>query len=139
MKNAISRESAAAQVKTFLDFYEIKNEDIEKTEKDNKLEPVVEKLTQQIMAAHLEIVEEKGTLKVTQNLKIAPGELKQISYDILGGKNKVAMRDKGVNDFYGRSYAMMGSLCGLGETAILNLKGVDLSVVETLGALYLNV
>ena len=138
-KTIISEENAREQVQVFLDYYEISLEDIKNTEAKNGLDSTLDKLTKQIMLGKLEVREDGGEIKVTQHLKKPLGESKEIEYHELSGKHKVAMKDKGEKDFYGRIYAMMGSVSGLGETAIVSLKGTDLSVVECLGALYLNV
>lgn len=138
-KDIISEDSARIQVNAFLSFYEISPEDIKNTEAKNGLDSTVEKLVKAIRAGHLEIREEKDELKVIQTLKRPMGESKTIEYAELSGKHKVAMKDKSANDFHGRIYAMMGSISGIGETGITALKGVDVSIVECLGALFLNV
>jgi hypothetical protein len=138
-KNIISEENARAQVQTFLDYYEINLEDVKNTEAKNGLDSTIDKVVKQIMLGKIEIREEADTIIVNQHLKKPMGEIKIIEYAELGGKHKVAMKDKGANDFYGRLYAMLGSISGLGETAIVGLKGTDLSACEALGVLYLNV
>jgi hypothetical protein len=75
-----------------------------------------------------------GNIKVTQNIAED-----KIDYAVIAGKHKVAMKDKSDTDNYGKIYALMGSLSGLGETAIQKLKGVDLGLVESLGGFYLQV
>lgn len=138
-KDVISEDSARAQLDLFLDFYEISLEDIKNTEAKMGMENTIEKIAKTIRKGRLEITEEGDNLKVVQTLKRPPGETKTIEYSIVAGRHKITMKDKGKDDHYGRLYAMMGGISGLGEKAIVSLDGVDMSLVECLGALYLNV
>jgi hypothetical protein len=138
-KYKLSEESARKTFDEFIDYYEIDPEDIKETEAKNGLERVVEKMIKYIRLGRVEIKIEKEGMKVIQHLKRPPGEMKEIEYGEISGRNKTQMKDKNPNDFHGRLYAMMGSLSGLGEKAMLDLKGVDLALVECLGALFLNV
>jgi hypothetical protein len=92
------------------------------------------KLIKSIMKGRLEIKEDEG-LKVKQSLR--SGET--LEYSELCGKHKLAMKGKKDGDHFGRIYAILGSVTKAGEAAISKLTGVDMSVAECLGFLFLQV
>jgi len=138
--NKLSKEDAEKQLQILLDYYEIEIDDIKVTEAKNGLEQTIDKTIKHIRRGRLEIkLDEK--LSVVQTMQQGKGgEVSEtIPYGILKGETKMAMRDKKGEDFHGRLYAMMASLGNIGENDIKKFEGLDLSVVECLGALYLNV
>jgi hypothetical protein len=136
-KSAISDEVARDQVELLCDYYDITKEDIEDAESNGGTSKLVEKVCKHIQRGYLSISEVEGDLKITHNLKKSDGEIKLLNYRVIDGACRIAMKEKGEKDYYGRIYAMMGSLSEIGEDAIKQLKGIDLIVVETLGLLFL--
>ena len=129
----ISAESAREQLDLMYEYYEIDfNELPEKL--GEALQATDRKLVKSVRLGRVEIsIDEKNVIKVVQNIR--DGE--PLVYREIDGMAKVAMGPKTEGDSYGRAYALMGALCGLGETAITQLKGNDLSVVECLGTVFL--
>lgn len=129
----ISEESAQAQVLSLLEFYQI---DLETMGPDQRrgIETSLSKLTGFVMQGLVVI----AAPKVMQNLRTPPGALAQIEYGEVTGKNMVAMDGRPVEDIYGRIYALLGSVSGLGEDAFRALKGIDLSVAENLGTVFIS-
>ena len=131
----LSEESAKDQLQVFYDHYDI---DLDSLPEDGKanLKLATDRLVRAIRTGHLEFMKD-GTIK--QILRSPLGECPEIIYGELSGNNKLAMKSKATTDLYGRIYALLGSLSGLGETAITKLKGADLSIAESVGILFLQV
>lgn len=129
----ISKESAIAQLDVLYDYYEI---DLSEMSGDVKsaIEHSAGKVAKAIQKGRVEIsLDDDGIVKITQTVK--GGDT--LVYAEMNGQAKIAMGSKAPDDSYGKAYAMMGALCGLGEGAILKLKGKDLSTAEALGVLLL--
>lgn len=131
-KATISEESAQAQILALLDHYQI---DVETFESDQRgpLETSLRKLAGFVMQGLVEI----QAPKVIQHLRTPPGAVPTVEYGEVNGNNTVAMDGKGQKDSYARSFALLGSVSGLGEDAIRALKGIDLVVAETIGVVFL--
>lgn len=137
----LSEESARDQVIDLLDYYDI---DIEKAPDTvgedggmsprEALERALDQLTAYVRRGRVEIERDADNrIKVRQTLsKGEPLEFREVN-----AHAKLAM-DRAKGKGYGRLYAMMGSLCGLGETAITKLPARDLAVVEILGTVFSN-
>ena len=133
MDYKISEEAAIEQIDVLFDYYEIDIAGLPKAQKQ-ATEAARRKLIKAIRIGRVEVgLDADGIIAVKQNIR--NGE--PLIYREIDGKAKVAMSGKDDGDAYGRAYAMMGSLCGLGETAIISLKSHDLSVVECLGMVFL--
>lgn len=133
-KYILSKESAENELKKMFDYYEIDVEEIETPELKKAIKAGYERLIKNVRFGRLEIKIESG-IQIAQTLK--NGE--KINYREIDGIAKSEMAGKEANDYYGKSYALMGSLSGLGEAAIKKLKGVDLSLCEVLGLIFLSV
>jgi len=140
MVDKISRESAEAQFEIFCDYYDFDPEtDIpEEDAQRAAFEATIEKVIKAIRKGRLEIID-GDPLQIIQHLKKPQGDISTIEYSELTGRHKLAMKDKKGTDNYGRCYALCGAMSGMGETAICKLKGADLSVVECLGLLFLQI
>ena len=133
MDYKISEEAAIEQIDVLFDYYEIDIAGLPKAQKQ-VTEAARRKLIKAIRIGRVEVgLDADGIIAVKQNIR--NGE--PLIYREIDGKAKVAMSGKDDGDAYGRAYAMMGSLCGLGEAAIISLKSHDLSVVECLGMVFL--
>lgn len=129
----ISEEAAAEQIDALFDYYEIDLNELPGAQK-KATEAARGKLLRATRLGRVEIdLDDDGVIRVKQNIR--NGE--PLTYREIDGKAKVAMSGKDADDAYGRAYAMMGSLCGLGETAVISLKSHDLTVVECLGMVFL--
>ncbi len=134
---SISAEVARQQLDELLDYYELDGESFLDENQKNIFDQTCERLKKAIMKERLSISGEDG-IKVTQHLKNSyAGEVKVFEYAELAGKHKMSMGKHKDTDHYGKMYALLGSLTGMGETAIRNLKGPDLSTAECLGFLFL--
>lgn len=134
-KFILSEESANAEVKKFLTYYDI---DIDSTT-DEKIVTMFERsldaVTRYVRRGVLEIAEDADG-KVTVIHHIPKAE--PIVYGELGAKHKLAMDRVPAEESYRRIYALMGSLCGLGQSAIEKMSAKDLAVVEVLGTVFSN-
>lgn len=138
--NKISAVTAEAQLDTLFDYYDIQLDDVVNKQARDGLESSRTKLVRMVQKGRLIIEEKDGDLKITQHLaKPMAADAKTIEYGEVCGDAKVAMGTKKEGDNYGQIYALLGSISGLGETAIRKLRGVDLSVAECLGAIFLQV
>lgn len=132
--STISEESAREQVEILLDFYDIDPEHLP-SDQANIVNTCVRKLTKSIMAGRLEVTkDENNRPNVTQST--SSGE--EISYRVLSGKHREeTSKVEKENNHYGKIYAMLGSMSGLGRSAISQLEGPDLTTAEALGLLFL--
>ena len=129
----ISEDAAREQLDALFEYYEIETDELPDAQK-KATEAAGLKLLKAIRIGRLEIdLDDDDIIRIKQNIR--NGE--PLIYREIDGKAKVAMSRKDDGDAYGKAYAMMGSLCGLGETAIISLKSHDLSVVECLGMVFL--
>lgn len=133
-KFVLSEESARDQIVTLLDYYDI---DVDRLAGDERGQQVVEKALDQ-----LTLFVRRGVLEVTREPKLvvtqqlSGGDV--LTYREIDSKAKLAMEKFDPTAGYSRIYAFMGSLCGLGKTAIEKLPARDLGVVEILGTVFLN-
>lgn len=138
MSYKISEQVAMEQLDGLLDYYDLDLNDIKNSAQRDAVESAYNRLIKAVRKGNLEFSNDDN-IKIVQHLKKPLGESGTIEYRELDGKAKVAMKDKADTDYYGRIYSLLGSLSGLGETAIIGLKGSDLSVAECLGVLFLQV
>ena len=129
----LGEEAAREQLDQLYAYYEIDFDDLPE-DLSRVMRATDKKLVKAVRLGRVEVtLDDKGIIQVTQNLRNgAP-----LVYREIDGQAKVAMGSKDDKDAYGKAYALMGSLCGLGETAITQLKSHDLSVVECLGTVFL--
>lgn len=131
----LSEKNAKEVIEKMLDYYEIDIAGIEDKELKKVIKGGYGRLVKAVMLGRLEVKTEDG-IKITQHLRSGGTD---IEYREIDGKAKMAMAGKEEKDYYGKSYALMGSLSELGEGAISSLKGVDLSLTEVLGMIFLSV
>jgi Glu-tRNA(Gln) amidotransferase subunit E-like FAD-binding protein len=134
-KYTLAKELAENELQKMLDYYEIDIDEIEDKELKKAIKAGYDRLIKAVRLERLQVITENG-IKIIQTLK---SNKSTVEYREIDGKSKMAMAGKDEKDYYGKSYALMGSLSGLGENAISNMKGVDLSLVETLGMIFLAV
>jgi hypothetical protein len=134
-KYILSKSAAKNELQKMLDYYEIDIDDIEDKKMKASIKQGYDRLIKAVRYGRLEIKIEDG-ITVIQKLKSGNETLE---YREIDGTAKTEMAGKQEDDYYGKSYALMGSLSGMGETAIKKLKGVDLSLVEVLGMIFLSV
>lgn len=134
-KITISKQSAADQMKIFLDFYDIDQNDIVIEQGPEAIETILNRLIRAISTGNIEI-QDNGA-KVVQHLKKPIGELSTITYGELSATNKMAMDGLAANKNNAKVLALMGSLAGVPGSALMNIKGVDLSIMERLFTLFM--
>lgn len=135
-ENKISLQTAKNELKKMMDYYEIEIDEIEDNDLKKAIQQGYDRLVKAVKKGRLKIkIDEKGII-VIQTLKSTG---KELHYKEINGEAKMAMAGKQVDDYYGKSYALMGSLSEVGETAIRQMKGVDLSLAEVLGMIFLAV
>jgi len=131
----ISREVAEEQLDEFLGFYEIEL-DILPGDQKAAVDGSVKKIISAILKGRVEVL---SNGEIRQVFKNPPGDVPELIYRELTGSAKLAMKGKGAEDYHGRIYALLGSLAGVDEAAISKLRGVDLSIAECIGVLFLQV
>ena len=134
-KYVLSKQSAENEVKKIFDYYEIDVDDIEDKDQKKFIKQNFDRLIKAARLGRLAVNTDDG-IKITQTLR-SSGE--KVEYQEISGKAKTATAGKQADDFYGRIYAIQGVTSQLGEAAIKDMKGVDLSLCEVLGAIFLSV
>jgi hypothetical protein len=130
-KYKISGEVAQEEVRRLLDFYESDYTDLPE-ERQRAVEEVLNGVEKGFRMGRLEIKEADDGLHVIQHLKNGSS----LEYRPVTGKLKPKL-DAAGDGIYRRMYLLLGYLSGLGEDAIMNLKGPDLRLAEQLSALFL--
>lgn len=131
----ISKETAEKELSKLMDYYEISLDTIEDEEVKRMIQAGYDRLVKAVRLGRLQIKIENG-LQVIQKLRSTGTE---IVYREIDGEAKAAMDGHDPKAYNKRAHALMGSLSGLGEAAIKKLKGVDLSLCEVLGLIFLSV
>ncbi len=134
-KYILTKQNAQNELDKMFDYYEIDIDDIEDKKLKDAIKAGYSRLIKAVRLGRLEIKIEDG-ITVIQTLRTNSGK---IEYREIDGDAKTEMAGKLEDDYNGKSYALMGSLSGLGEGAIKKLKGVDLSLAEVLGLIFLSV
>jgi hypothetical protein len=131
----LSKETAAAQVQSLLDFYEFDLEDFTQEQKD-ALNTALRRFEKAVMYGKLEIDCAADHCTVKQHLKrTIPGVSNPIVYKEIFGQAKTALRDN--MNMYEKIYAFAGVLSGEGSSIFLKMTGKDLSVAESFGLVFL--
>lgn len=133
----LSEESAEKQVRELLAYYYIDVDAIPDKKERAAVESACAKLVNYFRAGYVEIARDGSKLTVKQHLQDAPGEVAELSYSKMGGRAKLATDGFDADDRYARIYAMLDHLSGSISGTIASLSGVDLSVAEDLGILFL--
>ena len=135
----LPKEDAIKQVDLFLDYYDIEPEiDAEDSTHRAQLLNSVQRLTKHVMKGRVEITEnDKGDIEILQILKRPINDVSQLTYKVLGGVAKQEIKHTDDKDPMGKVYAIMGSLSEWPGRKIAQLKSVDMSAVECIGALLL--
>lgn len=134
-KYILAKQAAKNELEKMLDYYEIDIDEIEDKELKKAIQQGYARLVKAVRLGRLEIKLEDG-IQIIQTLR---DKSEKITYREINGTAKTEMAGKQADDYYGKSYALMGSLSGLGEGAIKKLKSVDLSLAEVLGLIFLSV
>jgi len=137
----ISEEVAQNEFQNVLDFYDIDFDDIKEERVKNGMESSMRKIIRAIRKGNLTIKENpEGVPIIIQTLRRRQDKMPEtIEYGEPGGKAKIAMSKAADNDHYGKLYALLGSISGLGHAKITMLKGVDMSLAECIGTIFLQV
>lgn len=133
-KYILNEQAARAEIKKIFDYYEIDVDEIEDKDQKKLIKMNYDRLVKAARLGRLEVKTDKG-FQIVQHLRDRPEVL---TYYEIDGNAKSATAGKDANDFYGRIYAVQGVVTKEGEGAIKLLKGVDLSLCEVLGAIFLS-
>jgi len=125
----LTEKDAQGQIDEFLGFYDFDVEDIDDTKSRANVKQAIKSLVKQIHRGRVEFSPNGTIVQTMEN-----GQ--KLNYSVLGGENKSAMKGD-TDDYYGRLYSLVGSLTGIGQTAIRKLTGIDLSIAEGIGLLFL--
>lgn len=130
----LSEESAMEQVRMLLGYYDIDVTGIS-PEALTQTERSLDQLRDFIREGRIEVRRDESERVVVAHTLTSGAEL---IYGELNAQARLAM-DKCPGDArYARVYALMGSLCGLGSTAITQFRPRDLAVVDILGPLFMS-
>ena len=137
MENQLSEESATELIERFVKFYRIYPEDLPKNISAG-IKACLSAMRRALMEGRLEIDIEGKNITVTQHIDdIKPGVPEKIIYGKLKGRAKIGMDDD--DPGYQRIYALLGALSGDGLEVIQKLEGIDMSLAESLGTVFLQV
>ena len=129
----LSVESAEKSVREFIGFYEI---DTSRSDRDEEkiVETMFDDLSKAYRRGNLENKKDDNLgFCVVQYLKNGS----TLTYRELGGKDRIVMEGFDNTRPYSRIYAILGKLSGLGEDAIMKLKGQDWKCAEALGLVFM--
>jgi hypothetical protein len=138
----ISKETAKDQLDQLLNYYDLDPDDYKEIQVDGNsagiaIDVSIKKITKAIMKGRLEItLDDNGRPFVVQHLVGRYKSVDKLTYKPITGSAKVEM-DKRKGESNSKLYALMGSLSGEGAEIIQALEGPDLSLVESLGGLFL--
>lgn len=152
-KYVLGREAASEQFELLEEYYDIDEDDMEDDLGDEEEDEISEsgkagyrmakkRLLRALRKGQIEIKDENDTLRVIQTLAKPPKELggkNVIIYNEITGQAKIPMKKHKDNNLYGKIYAFLSGLSGQEELIFRNLKGADLSIAESLGAVFLRV
>lgn len=128
----ISEESATEQIGIMLDYYDI-DPDFLPDEQRKIVEAYTRKLIKAIMKGRFEITEKDGRPVMTQHLESGT----TIVYKTIKGSNREELAKVKEGNHYGKIYALLGAMSGVGKDAFSNLEGTDLLTAEAFGMLFL--
>jgi hypothetical protein len=131
-KQIISEEVATEQMQMFYDYYDMAIEEASERQSE-VLQLINKRLIKAIRNGRLTI-DNKNGLEVIQTLQTG----KQLKYKVISGEAKQAMKASAEQDHL-RNCQLIGYLTGKGSGGIGKLEGIDMSVSECLGALFLHV
>ncbi len=133
-KREISKESAQAQLDLFLDFYQIDPLDIDDDSQRSAIKSTLNRIRKAIMTGRVEVLQD-GDLEVKQHTKQTENKT-VFTYKEITGKHKRQL-DKIGDENYKRVHTILSSLSGIPVHEFSKLKGADMSISESLGALFL--
>jgi len=155
-KRVISLENAERQFRVLEEYYDLDEDDmiddLDESSEDATGDEIDEagkagyrmarkRLLRAIMCGLLEIKEDGNTLRVVQKLRKPPADLggAEIVYNEITGQSKIPMSKHKDTNIYGKIYAFLSGLSGHPEAIFRNMRGADLSIAESLGAVFLRV
>lgn len=137
-ENKIPKENAEDQVQLFLDYYDIDpEEDAANKAHMESMKASIKKLVKHVARGRLEISQGKDGIEITQFIQFPINDVSELKYKVLTGRNKGQMKNADEADQHGKIYSLVGSLTNWTGDSIAKLQGVDISVVECLGVLFL--
>ena len=134
-KFKIQDEPAQKQLDILLDYYDIDLDD-ESEKMREAVKSSISKVKKCIMRGFVEITEGKSGPIINHKMQNSEGD-QTVTYATMTGNNKLEMDKKEIKESYGRNYALMASLAGMAPDTIRKFKGIDLSIVESLGVIFL--
>lgn len=133
-KFKLSEEAAVNVVKDFCFNFDVDVDAIDDRKQKKQMENLLSALVDYVRRGIIEIKEDHS---IVQHLQNPPGEVMEINYKKITGKQKLAMDGKDENDRYEQMYAVLGAASKLGEDAIKKLYGIDLKAAEALTIAFL--
>jgi hypothetical protein len=135
----LGQEAAESQLDSFMEFYDIPVDETEMDEDEYRaVVGTYNKLIRAIRLGYLEITTEGGDIKVVQYLKHPlPALGDSIEYGKISGAAKSAMKSRKGEDYHGKIFALMATLCNKSAGIMETLIGSDSSTMEAIGILFL--
>ena len=140
MENVISEQLALEQAEALYEHYEIDPRDYGESSTRNSMEAARNRLVRAICKGRVSVNVESRDEMVIQILKNEIGEkdpITKLTYREVDARSKIGSTES--DDNHSKMYNFLGNLSGAGLGTILKLRGVDLGVAETLGAIFLQV
>lgn len=136
-KTPFSKEVADEQIDALVKFYRIFPDDMPGSV-GKGVKASLAGLRRAVMDARLEIVVDGKNIKITQHVDDPQkGVPEKIIYGKIKGVHKIGMKED--DTLYEKIYIFLGALSGEGIPVIQDLEGIDLSLAESLGTVFLQV
>ena len=133
----LSEETAKEQIAALLDYYDFAVDDLPPNLRPG-MEAALRQLERAVMKGTLEVEVTDDDCTVHHHLKRPPkGMSNPVVYHQVTGECKVAIRDDDAS--YAKTYTFLAALSREERKFFLEMKGKDLSISESLGALFLQV
>ncbi|MHA1288293.1 MAG: hypothetical protein ACTSPB_12890 [Candidatus Thorarchaeota archaeon] len=141
-EDLISNKVATEQFNLILDYYDIDLEDYDNSDEDNNVGKVIKGLGKKVIRAirkgYLKIDMREGRMFVIQHLRCDVKKLgKVLEYKPVNGKSRTAMNGIPSGDSFEKLLAVAASLTGNEKSAMLNIEGPDLGLLENICSLFL--
>lgn len=135
----ISEDQAREKLDELLESYDMDVDDFDE-DQAKALRTSTKKIIRAMKQGRVEIKDDSnGKPVVYHHIVDSSGFNSPICYARVKGAAKTNMKNHKAEDFYGRLYSFMGGLCGVSPAKMLQMESRDLSILECLGQIFLQI
>ncbi len=135
----LAEEPAMEVLEKIFDYYEIDPENLGDKKLQKAMDSSFERSLKAVRLGRLDVTTGADDKNSIVQYPRSGTESGILEYEVLCGRHKMTMGDVKEDDHYGKIYALTAAMTKLPRSAIEGLTGVDLSLVEVLGAIFLSV